>query len=178
VSDAVRPAIYTVGHSTHAPAAFVSLLQAHGIRQVADVRTVPKSGRHPHFNGAALERLLRGSGIAYRHFPELGGFRRPRPDSRNTAWTHPAFRGYADYMESGAFRAGLDALLEFSRRARTAIMCAESVWWRCHRRLLADALVVGGATVWHILSEAPPRSHELSEFARVDGSSLSYPGLL
>lgn len=170
--------IYTIGHSTHTAEVFVGLLRAHGVAQVADVRTVPKSRRHPHFNGAALDTILRDHGITYRHFPALGGFRTPRPDSRNTAWTHPAFRGYADYMETDAFRSALTALLEFARDASTAIMCAESVWWRCHRRLLADALVVGGATVRHILSLAEPKPHELSEFARVEEGRVTYPGLL
>jgi uncharacterized protein (DUF488 family) len=170
--------IYTIGHSTHTAEEFAGLLRAHRITQIADVRTVPKSRRHPHFNGTELDTILRNHGIAYRHFPALGGFRTPRPDSRNTAWTHPAFRGYADYMETDAFRVALTALLQFAGRGSTAIRCAESVWWRCHRRLLADALVVTGATVRHILSLAEPKPHELSEFARVQDGGVTYPGLL
>lgn len=170
--------IYTIGHSTHTAEAFVGLLRAHGVTQLADVRTVPKSRRHPHFNGPTLDAILRQHDITYRHFPALGGFRTPRPDSRNTAWTHPAFRGYADYMETPTFRDALTALLQFADSSSTAIMCAESVWWRCHRRLLADALVVGGATVRHILSLAKPKPHELSEFARIDAGRVIYPGLL
>lgn len=170
--------IYTIGHSTRTPDAFVDLLQAHGVRQVADVRTVPRSRRHPHFEREALAAVLDAQGLAYRHFPELGGLRKPRLDSRNTAWQHPGFRGYADYMETSAFARGLEALLLFAEAGSTAIMCAEAVWWQCHRRLLADALAVRGVPIRHILSKAPPKSHEVSEFAQVRGGALSYPGLL
>lgn len=170
--------IYTVGHSTRAADDFAALLRAHGILQLADVRAVPQSRRHPHFSRAALDAFLALHGIAYRHFPELGGLRKPRPDSTNTAWRNDAFRGYADYMESGAFNAGVESLIQFSEAGRTAVMCAESVWWQCHRRLLSDALIVRGVPVWHILSEAPPKPHELSEFAHVRGASVSYPRLL
>jgi uncharacterized protein (DUF488 family) len=170
--------IYTVGHSTHPAADFLALLEAHGIRQLADVRSVPRSKRHPHFEKDALEAALRRVGVPYQHFPALGGLRRPRPDSPNTAWQHPAFRGYADYMLTDAFRAGLDALMAFAAQASTAVMCAEAVWWRCHRRLLSDALLVRGVPVRHILSVAEPKPHELSEFARPSGGEVSYPGLL
>ena len=116
--------------------------------------------------------------MIYRHFPELGGHRRPRPDSINTAWRVEAFRGYADYMETPAFRSAVDALLAFAAGARTAVMCAEAVWWQCHRRLLADSLLVRGVPVLHILSTAAPKPHELSEFARESDSGVIYPGLL
>lgn len=170
--------IYTIGHSSLEADAFVELLRAHGIRQLADVRTLPASRRHPHFNREALETALPPHGVAYRHFPALGGRRRPRPDSPNTAWQHPAFRGYADYMETPVFQTGLAALCDFAQGAPTAIMCAEAVWWKCHRRLLADVLVAGGVPVFHILSAAAPKPHELSEFARIEAGRLLYPGLL
>jgi uncharacterized protein (DUF488 family) len=177
--------IYTIGHSTHAPTVFLDLLRAHRIVQLADVRTVPRSRRHPHFSQEALAELLGQQAIVYRHFPDLGGLRKPRSDSPNTAWRVPGFRGYADYMQTPAFRRGLEALLEFSgasddfpASARTAVMCAEAAWWRCHRRLLADALVVRGIEVRHILSASEAKPHELSEFAKVVEEAVTYPGLL
>ena len=170
--------ILTVGHSTHTAEAFATLLQQHAIAQLADVRTIPHSRRHPHFNQGALEAFLDRKGVLYRHFPSLGGRRRPRRDSRNSAWREEGFRGYADYMETSEFRTGLDSLIEFSGSGRTAVMCAEAVWWRCHRRLLADALVVRGVPVFHILSSAAPKPHELSEFAVAEGDGVIYPGLL
>lgn len=170
--------IYTVGHSTRAIEEFLTLLGTHGIRQLADVRTVPRSRRHPQFEKEALAAALASEGIAYRHVAALGGLRKPRADSTNTGWQHPGFRGYADYMQTSGFRGGLDELLAFSAAAPTAVMCAESVWWRCHRRLVADALLVRGVPVRHILSAAEPKPHELSDFARTDGERVHYPGLL
>ena len=170
--------IFTIGHSTRALADFLALLRAHEIRQVADVRAVPRSRRHPHFDIASLDSALAEAGVRYRHFPSLGGLRKARADSTNTAWQHPGFRGYADYMETDLFQGGLELLMAFSAATRTAVMCAEAVWWRCHRRLLADALLVRGVTVQHILSDAKPKPHELSEFARADAAGVSYPGLV
>jgi uncharacterized protein (DUF488 family) len=148
------------------------------VSQLADIRTVPRSRRHPQFEKNALDAFLSAAGITYRHFPELGGLRKPRPDSTNTAWQHPGFRGYADYMNSPAFDSGVDALEAFASKGRTAVMCAEAVWWQCHRRLLADTLLVRGVEVRHILSAAVPKPHELSEFARPSGRKVIYPGLL
>ena len=173
----MREPIYTVGHSRQSAEAFLSLLQGHGIRQLADVRRIPKSSRHPHFRLEPLAALLESHGIAYRHFPALGGRRVASSDSVNTAWRVEAFRGYADYMRTGAFKAAVEALLTFALPARTAVMCAEAVWWQCHRRLLADALLVQGVPVLHILSSATPKAHELSEFAREDSGELTYPGV-
>jgi uncharacterized protein (DUF488 family) len=170
--------IYTIGHSTRPAEAFAELLVLHGIRQIADVRTVPRSRRHPHFGRETLDAFLAAHGIAYLHIPELGGLRKPRADSANTAWRHPSFRGYADYMDTPTFQLGVESLLRFAQSGRTAVMCAEAVWWQCHRRLLADALVVRGAQVFHVLSAADPKPHELSEFAHVRGTSVIYPGLL
>ena len=177
--------IYTIGHSTHSAETFIGLLRAHQIARVADVRTIPRSRRHPHFSQDSLAAFLPRAGIAYRHFPALGGLRKPSRDSQNTAWRHPSFRGYADYMQTPAFRCGVEALLEFCGAPsdfplalRTAVMCAEAVWWRCHRRLLADALVVRGVSVRHITSPAEANPHQLSEFARPEGDGVTYPGLL
>jgi uncharacterized protein (DUF488 family) len=172
------PVIYTIGHSVHTAEAFVRLLTAHGIRQLADIRTVPASRRHPHFNKAALDAYLAQHGITYRHFAALGGLRKPRPDSVNTGWRHEGFRGYADYMQTRDFREGVCLLEDFSRVAPTTVMCAEAVWWQCHRRLLADALSVRGVSVRHILSLAALKPHELSEFAREQQGEVIYPGLL
>ena len=156
--------IHTIGHSIHPQEAFASLLQAHGIRQLADVRLIPQSRRQPHFCRDSLDLFLRLHGIAYRHFPELGGRRRPRVDSANT--------------ETPVFERAIESLIQFSGGAPSVVMCAESVWWRCHRRLLSDALVVRGVAVFHILSAAAAKPHELSEFARVEHGRLTYPGLI
>ncbi len=169
--------VYTIGHSTRTASDFVALLEGHGVRQLADVRTLPRSRRHPQFEQGALAAALASRGIEYRHFPELGGLRRPRRDSVNTAWRSPGFRGYADHMHSATFEAGLAALLAYAGAAPTAVMCAEAVWWRCHRALLADALVARGVEVRHILSPRAVERHRLSAFARVEAGRVSYPGL-
>ena len=170
--------IYTIGHSTHTAERFLDLLRAHAIAQLADIRTVPQSRRHPHFGREQLDAFLGRHGILYRHFPGLGGLRRPRPDSANSAWRVDGFRGYADYMQTQPFREAVDELLHFAASADTTVMCAEAVWWQCHRRLLSDALLVRKVDVAHILSAGPAKPHELSEFARVDGDAITYPGLL
>jgi uncharacterized protein (DUF488 family) len=172
------PLIFTIGHSTRPIETFSSLLETHGVQQVADVRTVPRSARHPQFNGPSLAVSLAARRIGYQHFAALGGLRKPRRDSINTGWRTPGFRGYADYMQEDAFSDGLAELLTFSAAGPTALMCAEAVWWQCHRRLLADALWVAGVPVRHILSAAAPKPHELSEFARLSGRRVIYPGLL
>ena len=128
----MRDPIYTVGHSTHAAEAFIGLLKAHGVRQLADVRLIPKSSRYPHFALERLSVLLESHGVTYRHFRDLGGRRRPRPDSVNNAWRVEAFRGYADYMATEPFRVAFESLLTFSSAGRTTVMCAEAVWWQCH----------------------------------------------
>src|SRR5687767_13056968 len=132
--------IFTIGHSTRTAAEFLALLQAHGITGVADVRTIPRSRRHPHFSSDALSASLSDHAIAYVHVPGLGGLRKPRHDSPNGGWKNESFRGYADHMQTPAFGQGLDALLAFSEDRRVAVMCAESKWWQCHRQLIADAL--------------------------------------
>jgi len=173
-----RLTVYTIGHSTLSAEVFLALLKRHDIRQLADVRSIPRSRRHPHFAGDALEAFLSEAGITYRHFPSLGGLRRPRPDSVNTAWRHASFRGYADHMQTVEFKTAISALEDFARGGRSVVMCAEAVWWRCHRRLLADALLVRNVGVQHIISDSPPKPHELSEFGRPQGGGIIYPGLL
>ena len=170
--------VFTIGHSTHTAGEFVALLQQHDVRQIADIRTVPRSRRHPHFGGEALTATVEPAGIVYRRFPALGGLRRPRPDSIHTAWTHPSFRGYADHMDSKEFGAALEALMSYASVAPTAVMCAEALWWRCHRRLLADALTVHGVAVLHILAPGKAQPHEITPFAHVRGARVSYPGLV
>jgi uncharacterized protein (DUF488 family) len=166
--------IYTIGHSTRSFAEFLALLQAHRIDRVADIRTVPRSRRHPHFSREVLKGALAEHGIAYEHFAELGGLRRPRPDSPNTGWRNESFRGYADHMRSADFSSGVDRVLAFSAEGRTSVMCAEAVWWRCHRGLLADALLLRGVTVCHILTISPAQPHQLCDFARTEGTTITY----
>jgi uncharacterized protein (DUF488 family) len=170
--------ILTIGHSTRSAAEFLALLRAHGGTGVADVRTIPRSRRHPHFSSEALSGFLSDHGIAYIHLPGLGGLRKPRRDSPNGGWKNESFRGYADHMQTPAFAQDLEALLAFSEDRRVAVMCAEAKWWQCHRQLIADALSARGVDVRHILSPAAPSRHELTAFARVTGSTISYPALL
>jgi uncharacterized protein (DUF488 family) len=146
--------VYTIGHSTRSIEDFIALLAAAGVDCVADVRRFPFSRRHPQFNGEALARALDAAGIAYRHFPALGGRRSASAGagmSRHTLWREPAFRNYADYAETPAFRAAFAALRRLTEERRVAIMCAEAVWWRCHRRIIADYLIAAGIAVEHIL---------------------------
>jgi uncharacterized protein (DUF488 family) len=165
--------ILTVGHSTHEPEAFVGLLSGAGVEALADVRRHPGSRRMPWFNGGALAADL--GEIEYEHLPELGGRRAPAPDSPNGGWRVRQFQGYADHMASEEFAAGLSRLLELARRRRTAVMCAEAQWWRCHRRLLADVLVARGHSVLHLDPRGGLVPHELTEFAVVEGERVTYP---
>jgi len=151
------------------------LLRVYGIRQLVDVRTIPRSRHNPQFNIESLRASLSAAGIAYRHMPGLGGLRHARRDSINTGWRNASFRGYADYMQTSEFRANLDELIAFSSEAPTAIMCAEAVPWRCHRSLIADGLVVRGIEVREILSASKSQLHTLTPFAKVDGTEVSYP---
>jgi uncharacterized protein (DUF488 family) len=148
------------------------------VRRLVDVRSFPGSRRHPHFGRESLERTLPAAGVEYIWMKDLGGRRRVRPDSPNTAWRVEAFRAYADYMETEAFKAALGELLQLAREVPTAYMCAERLWWQWHRRLLSDALAVRGAEVVHILDAAKSEPHRLTEFLRVEDGRLSYPGLL
>ena len=169
--------VWTVGHSTRTLDEFLGLLAAHRIEAVADVRRFPGSRKHPHFGRDALAGSLRAVGVEYLPLPELGGRRRPRPDSHNTAWRSESFRGYADYMETEEFRAGVERLLGLARRKRTAVMCSEAVWWRCHRALIADYLKASGACVRHITGGAGSTIHPYTAAARIADGKLSYsPG--
>jgi uncharacterized protein (DUF488 family) len=170
--------IYTVGHSIHPIEVFLQLLEDHGIAKLADVRAIPASRRHPQFGRDRLAESLATRGIAYRHFPALGGRRRPLSDSINTSWREDAFRGYADYMQTDAFDRALDELLAYAEDGKTVTMCAEAMWWQCHRRLLSDALLVRGVPVLHIVPRTEAKAHELTDFARPRGGKVIYPGLL
>jgi uncharacterized protein (DUF488 family) len=166
--------IWTVGHSTRTLSEFISLLSVNEIEALADVRRFPASRKYPHFNQDALRTSLLGVGVAYVPLPELGGRRRPRPDSKNTIWRNESFRGYADHMETKEFRAGIERLLELARRKRTVLMCAEAVWWRCHRSLIADYLKAAGICVRHILAGEKSELHPYTTAARIRGGTLSY----
>jgi len=168
--------VWSIGHSTHSFEAFVRLLAMHDISLLADIRTVAKSRRHPHFNAQALARSLPGRGLTYVELPRLGGWRRAAPDSPNGAWRNLSFRGYADYAMSDDFDEGLTELRELAAAQSTAMMCAEAVWWRCHRRLVADRLVLAGDTVCHIGADGRTSAHRLTAFAAVgaDGQ-VTYP---
>lgn len=168
-------AVFTVGHSSRPIADFIALLRAYTIEQLADIRSIPRSRHNPQFNADALTVSLPAAGIDYVPMPALGGLRHPHKDSVNTGWRNESFRGYADYMQTPAFDAALDALIRMSHEQRVAIMCAEAVPWRCHRSLVADALAVHGVPVVEILSESSYRMHTLTPFAEVDGTRLSYP---
>jgi uncharacterized protein (DUF488 family) len=164
--------VWTVGHSTHPLDAFVGLLIAHDIGQVADIRTVPRSRRHPHFDADALARTLPERGVAYVHLPRLGGWRHASADSPNGAWRNVSFRGYADYAMGEAFAEGLAQLRGLAAQQRTAMMCSEALWWRCHRRLVADRLLVAGDRICHISSGARVSAHQLPAFATVEPDGL------
>ena len=170
--------MFTIGHSTRSLDEFLSLLDAHGVTGLADVRTVPRSRRHPHFSRDSLAVSLPSHGIAYEHFPGLGGLRKPRADSPNGGWRHESFRGYADHMQSAEFIGSIDELLTWARERTVTVMCAESKWWECHRRMIADAVTVRGVDVRHIMSVREAPKHELTPFAHVDGISIVYPGLV
>jgi uncharacterized protein (DUF488 family) len=166
--------IWTIGHSTRTLDEFLDLLTVHRIEALADVRRFPASRRHPHFNRDALRTSLRGMGVEYAPIAELGGRRPPLPNSHNTLWRNESFRGYADYMETEGFRAGIERLLELARRKRTAVMCAEAVWWKCHRSLIADYLKTAGVYVRHIVDKTDSELHPYTSAARFEDGKLSY----
>jgi len=150
------------------------VLKAHGIEAIADVRRFPASRKHPQFNREAMERALAAAGIEYRHFEHLGGRRPARPDSRNTAWRNSSFRGYADYMDAPEYRRSEVSLISLAEEKRVAVMCAESVWWHCHRGLIADSLKARGWEVLHIADAAAPKEHPYTGAARVVDGRLTY----
>jgi uncharacterized protein (DUF488 family) len=169
------PTVLTIGHSTRTIEEFIHLLTTHEVTRVVDVRTVPRSRRNPQFNRDTLPGSLQAADIAYTHLAGLGGLRRAKPDSINTGWKNASFRGYADYMQTPEFEASLAILVELAKKEHVALMCAEAVPWRCHRSLIADALVVRGILTKHIMSESRMEVHALRSFAKRTGVHLSYP---
>lgn len=168
--------LYTIGHSTRTHEEFAALLRAHGIRRLVDVRRYPGSRRFPHFSRESLARTLPEAGVEYRHAPELGGRRSGGADSPNDAWRSASFRAYADHMDSAEWQQALARVLDEARAEPTAVMCAEAVPWRCHRQLIADAVVARGHEVRHILGASEPAPHTLSPHARVGpGHRVRYP---
>ena len=169
--------IWTVGHSNKPIEEFVGILKAQGVERVIDVRRYPASRKWPHFNAGNLEGSLREAGIEYSGAPEMGGRRKARPDSPHTAWRVEAFRGYADFMDTPEFAAGLERVMALARERRSALTCAEALPWRCHRSLIADALLARQWTVLEILSEKDARPRKLPDFARLEGARVIYDAL-
>ena len=167
--------IYTIGHSTRTIEQFIELLKAHGIEELVDVRTIPKSRHNPQFGTEELAVSMQQVGIAYTHLGKLGGLRRTSKDSVNLGWHNTSFRGFADYMATSEFQAGLNELKALAKQKTVAIMCAEAVPWRCHRSLIADALTVHGWQVLHIQSRKTASPHEPTPFLKVQDGKITYP---
>ena len=167
--------VLTIGHSTRPLADFMEILKAQDVEKVADVRTVPRSRHNPQFNQDTLPQSLADVGIGYAHLPGLGGLRHARRDSPNLGWRNDSFRGFADYMLTPEFVEPLQALIDLAKETRLVLMCAETLPWRCHRSLIADALTVRGLKVEHIISAAKLQEHRLTPFARVEGTRITYP---
>lgn len=170
-----RPAVFTIGHSTRPLDEFIALLKAHAVHRLIDVRTVPRSRHNPQFNHDTLPASLKAAGIEYAHVAGLGGFRSARDASPNRGWRNDSFRGYADYMQTAEFARHLADLIELGKREQVAIMCAEAVPWRCHRSLIADALLVHDMGAEEIVSVNRRQTHRLTPFARVEGTTITYP---
>jgi uncharacterized protein (DUF488 family) len=170
------PIILTIGHSTRSITEFIRLLTAHQVQRVIDVRTIPRSRHNPQFNRSALSPALRRARIHYRHMPGLGGLRRARPDSINTGWRNASFRGYADYMQTTLFHRHLDRCIELAARELVVLMCAEAVPWRCHRSLIADALLARGIPTAEITSGVRVTPHVMPAWAKIRGARVTYPG--
>jgi uncharacterized protein (DUF488 family) len=169
------PIVLTIGHSTRTLEEFIGLLQAHGATRVVDVRTVPRSRHNPQFNKASLPRALKKAGLGCVHLPGLGGLRHAKRDSLNVGWRNASFRGYADYMQTPEFELSLEELIGLANQDRIALMCAEAVPWRCHRSLIADALLVRGIRTEDIMSLTRRQVHVLTPFAKVRGTMVTYP---
>ena len=170
-----RPTLWTIGHSTRPIGEFTDFLRAHEIQLLVDVRTIPHSRHNPQFNTETLAESLKKAGLVSLHMPTLGGLRKARKDSINNGWRNASFRGYADYMQTVEFWNALEELMIHGRQGPSAIMCAEAVPWRCHRSLIADALVARGWEVRHILSQVKADEHRLTPFAVIDGTTVVYP---
>ena len=173
IEKAVR--VLTIGHSTRPLDRLIAALRENGVERLIDIRTIPRSRHNPQFNREELAASLPAAGIAYEHRPGLGGLRHPHKDSPNGGWRNAGFRGFADYMQTPAFAAEIEALIGQTKHERVAIMCAEAVPWRCHRSLVADALSLRGVPVTHIMSEGHRVPHKMTPFARVEGNRLTYP---
>jgi uncharacterized protein (DUF488 family) len=173
-----RIELWTIGHSTLPSERLIEVLRSFEIEVLADVRSFPGSRRYPQFNKDQLKVSLAAVGVEYQHYPELGGRRNARPDSLNMAWRNKMFRGYADYMETGEFRLGIARLVDVAKARRTAIMCAEAVWWRCHRSLISDYLKASGVGVTHIMAAGKSEPHPFTSAARIVNGELSYRGIL
>jgi uncharacterized protein (DUF488 family) len=169
------PVVLTIGHSTRTLADFIDLLKVNEVTRLIDVRTIPRSRHNPQFNTDTLPVALEAEGISYEHIPGLGGFRPTHPASPNTGWRNTSFRGYADYMQTPEFSVHLRALIALTHHDRIALMCAEAVPWRCHRSLIADALIVHGLRVEEIVGLSQRREHVLTRFAKVRGTTITYP---
>ena len=174
---AINNILLTIGHSTHPIDEFIELLKHHGVKEIVDVRTVPKSRHCPQFNADTLEKSLRQARIRYTHIAKLGGLRHGRKDSINLGWRNASFRGYADYMQTQDFSEGLAELIRIARSRKTAIMCAEAVPWRCHRSLIADAMSVKVWQVRDIMNSTAPAEHRLTPFLKMADGQLTYPAL-
>ena len=173
-----RLVVLTIGHSTRSIETFIELLRTHGVKRLVDVRTIPRSKRNPQFNRDALARKLHSTRLHYTHLAALGGLRHARKDSVNLGWRNASFRGFADYMQTPEFEAGLGELMGIAREEQVTIMCAEAVPWRCHRSLIADALLVRGIAVRHIMSLTRAEPHHLTPFARMEDRRITYPLVL
>jgi uncharacterized protein (DUF488 family) len=170
-----KPDVFTIGHSTRPIGEFIELLESNGVKQLIDIRTIPKSRHNPQFNQESLDASLGAAKIHYVHMKELGGLRHSKKDSINLGWRNASFRGYADYMQTPEFAEGLERAIALAQKKTTALMCAEAVPWRCHRSLVSDALLVRGVRVFEIISEAAPKEHKLTPFARIRGTRITYP---
>jgi uncharacterized protein (DUF488 family) len=170
--------LYTIGHSTHPIEVFIKILQEHEIELLADVRTIPRSRHNAQFDQVALERELIAHGIEYLHLKELGGLRRTSKNSINTGWKNASFRGFADYMQTQEFQTGLERLSVLASEKRIVLMCAEALPWRCHRSLIADALLVRGYSVEDLIGEGNTKPHRMTPWARVDGTTITYPAII
>ena len=171
-----QPAVFTIGHSTRPIDVFVRLLKAHSVQRVVDVRTIPRSRHNPQFNRVRLSAALHRARIHYTHMAGLGGLRHPQPNSSNTGWRNASFRGYADHMQTPEFEESLVRCIELAKHERIVLMCAEGVPWRCHRALIADALIARGIAVSEITSAIRARPHVLTPWARLRGKQVTYPG--
>jgi uncharacterized protein (DUF488 family) len=167
--------ILTIGHSTRTVEDFINLLKKNNVDRIIDIRTIPRSRHNPQFNGDTLPDTLSKAGISYQHIAGLGGLRHAHPNSLNLGWRNASFRGFADYMQTPEFEQNLQVLIDLAQKEVIALMCAEAVPWRCHRSLIADALIIRGVTVEHILNHANRRTHTLTSWARITGNDITYP---